>query len=1146
MRKSDTQKRKTIAIILIFTFASVIAFGQREFVHPGLSHKLSDLQRMKYMVESGKEPWLTSFNNLLKDPKASYDYIVQGDPSMTTVSIDGESYIQLSSDVKAAYLNAIMWAITGDVRHAEKAVEIFKAWSNLTEVTGGGTESLNAGRVAWQLVEAAELIKSTYDGWGAADIIKFQDMLVYPGYSSVAKPASVNSSNGTFYWRMYNGDPGRHGNQDLFGFRAVMAIGVFLDNDTIYDRALRYIKGMPHRSDDIPYASGPGIQGSLISTNEYFDYYNATQGTSIEDYGYNGVLENFIWENGQCQESSRDQDHAILGVGMVASVAEMAWNQGDDIYSYLDNRILKGYEWALHYNVSYNYSFDDQQDPWEPTVESGEFIQRQERVGRWYSKKVNPHYESDFVKVSRGNFKADRRPIYEMAIAHFGVREGLPDTTFKWTKRALDISNEETGYEKTGWTLDHLGWGGLTMHRPDSCAGDPCTYVNGKPLFAIHKLPGTIEAEDYDFFSGTANGRTYHDGTAGNSGGQYRTDDVDIETCSEGGYNLTDIEDGEWLSYIVFVPVTSTYDITIRYSAENSGTTIKFASGPDYVTNDVAIPFGGGYSTGADNWSDFTVGSQVTLNAGVQSMRFYIGGTSNLVRVNSISIVHNPVGGKDITLNAKETDGTIVLNWTPVNIIPDSINIYRSTTQDFGSSDKIASNISGTFFIDNTIASGIDYYYWVEIYEESISYQSDSVVASAKVGFINADFDSTNDGWLPNTFGATEEVKNGQLVVQLTEVLPGKYRGDIMKKDGAVLHAGYYPILAIKMQRPESAHVILDANIGSYGNGHNQWTGTIGDDIYYYDFANKGFGASNYLLPTDDITSLTLFQFKVADITTGEKHYVVDWIKSFTSLEELQAFAANDTAGTLPVTQIGANNTQFTLGDTVQFTDYSSNYPTEWLWDFGDGTTSTEENPTHIYKEVGYYTVSLKSSNKYGADSAGITDYIYVIDDGEPPVADFSVSNTDPVENESVDFTDLSLNSPTEWSWNFGDGNKSTEQNPNHSYRRKGDYTVILIASNLHGTDTLRMQDYIHVTVPVSSTGEPKNEGIQWKSDNMDLLFMNLPGHAAISIYSITGKLVTTNETNEGEYRVHVPQSGIYISVIRTHKGTYSFKIPMY
>ena len=227
------------------------------FVHPGALFKQSDLDRMKYMVAARIDPWLTSFNELAANSKASYNYSVQGDSSWTIVTRGGTHGPQFESDVTAAYLNSLMWAITGDTRYADKAVEIFNTWSNLTEVTGGGTEALNAGLYAWKLVEAAEIIKSTYTGWAAADLQKFKDMLVYPGYSQTGVPSSVTTNNGTFYWRIYNGDSGRHGNQDIIPFRAMLSMGVFLDNRIMYDRALRYFKGLPHRSDDIPYASGP-------------------------------------------------------------------------------------------------------------------------------------------------------------------------------------------------------------------------------------------------------------------------------------------------------------------------------------------------------------------------------------------------------------------------------------------------------------------------------------------------------------------------------------------------------------------------------------------------------------------------------------------------------------------------------------------------------------------------------------------------------------------------------------------------------------------------------------------------------------------------------------------------------------------------
>lgn len=1132
----------------IFIFAVIpFSFGQRIFVHPGLSHKLSDFQRMKYMVELGIDPWYTSYINLLNESKASYDYTVQGNSSMTVVTQDGTNYSAFASDVKAAYLNAVMWGVTDDKRYAEKAVEIFNAWQNLTCFTGGGTESLNAGRVAWQFIEAAEIIKSTYDGWSASDIQKFKDMLVYPGYSTKEVPASLSSTNGTFYWRVYNGDPGRHGNQDLFGWRTVMALGVFLDNDTIYDRALRYVKGLPHRSDDLPYEPGPAIKESLSASYDYYDYYNVSRGTTEEDYGYDGVLEYYIWENGQCQESSRDQDHAILGMGMVASIAEMAWNQGDDLYSYLDNRLLKGYEFALRYNVSYNYSYPDQTSPWEPTVASGEFIQRADRTLRWYSKAINPHYESDFVSVSRGNFLAEKRPIYEQAIAQYSVRQGLPNDSLKWTIRAHEISNDEGGYEKTGWSLDHLGWGGLTMHRPDSCACDPCYYNNGNPVFAMHLLPDTIEAENYDYFSGAANGRSYYDVSTGNSGGEYRTsDDVDIEVCSSGGYNLTDIDSSEWLSYTVYVPVVSTYDIKINYAASNGNGKIRFAFGSEYVTDTVNIPFGGEYSTGLSDWKYFTVEDTVKLDAGVQSMRVYFPGVSDAFKLNNIVIVHHPVGDKDISLNAEENEGVITLQWIPINIIPDSVSIYRGTIVDFASGTVIANNLSGTHFIDNSIESGVVYYYWAVAYESGIAYTSDSTLASAKVGYIEDEFDNSTDGWIASTDGASVESRNGQLLVELTEVKTNVFRGDMKREEGADLHPRFYPIVAIRIQLPQVVNLHFDTNLGSYGNGSNKWTGKIGDEVFYYDLTTVGFGSSGTILPNDKTTSLTTFQFKVADITSGEHRYVCDWVRTFKSLADLQAFVTTDTTGRIPVSDFGADTTSIFAGNEIQFNNYSLNYPTSWMWDFGDGTTSTEENPSHIYSEAGTYSVKLKVINKYGVDSLTFESYITVTPLGYAPVADFSASETTVLIKEIISFSDNSIDDPTSWIWDFGDGSQATDQNPIHRYDAKGLYTVSLIASNVFGADTLTKSDYILVDEQSANITENDMNKISWNLQDRELELLNLPFNSKIEIFNLSGRSVERDYSISGTKNFYLDEAGVYIVVIQNTSGVKTVKIHVF
>lgn len=600
------------------------------FVHPGGLHKQSDLDRMRMMVEAGVEPYAEAFEALRSHARASASYVVQGDGSQTVVNRDGTNGPEFEADATAAYLNALMWAITRDERHAEKCVEIFNAWRNVTEVTGGGTEALNAGLFAWKMLEAAEIIKSTYDGWTSTDVEAFSRMLVYPGYSGTEVPAGLSATNGSFYWRIYRGDPGRHGNQDLIAWRAMITMGVFLDHRVMFERALRYFKGESHRPDDLPYASGPPPAGTQTADNEYFTSYQVGASTNAEpDYGYNGVLEHYVWPSGQNQESSRDQQHAFFGLGICAGIAEVAWNQGDGVYNALDHRLLKGFEHMARYNVSELESFPDQTTPWEPS--GADFLQRLDRTGRWLSKRINPYFESDFVTPSRGDFPG-KRPVFEQPLAHYGVRMGLSATETLWTERGREVSIERGGYEGVGFSLDHPGWGALTFRRPTWAAGDPISgFADGLPRFAVPELPGTLRAVHYDHFPVDGEGHTYHDTTPGNSGAQYRRDSVDLGCGAGDRYVVTGIADGEWLSYTAFVPAAESYPISIAYSATADGGSIRVASAGSDVTADVELP-----STGGDV-STFSLGT-ATLVAGVQTLRVYFSGSPESVELMEIVV----------------------------------------------------------------------------------------------------------------------------------------------------------------------------------------------------------------------------------------------------------------------------------------------------------------------------------------------------------------------------------------------------------------------------------------------------------------------------------------------------------------------------
>jgi len=154
----------------------------------------------------------------------------------------------------------------------------------------------------------------------------------------------------------------------------------------------------------------------------------------------------------------------------------------------------------------------------------------------------------------------------------------------------------------------------------------------------------------------------------------------------------------------------------------------------------------------------------------------------------------------------------------------------------------------------------------------------------------------------------------------------------------------------------------------------------------------------------------------------------------------IAAFSATPTSGTAPL--------------TVNFTDESENNPTSWLWDFGDGNTSTQQNPSHIYSSAGQYTISLLVENEEGSNTEIKTSYIIVNTNPNAPIAAFSASPTSGTEPLTVNFTDESENNPTNWQWNFGDGNIIYHQNPTHTYNSDGSYTVSLKVSNEDGSDT--------------------------------------------------------------------------------------------
>jgi len=154
---------------------------------------------------------------------------------------------------------------------------------------------------------------------------------------------------------------------------------------------------------------------------------------------------------------------------------------------------------------------------------------------------------------------------------------------------------------------------------------------------------------------------------------------------------------------------------------------------------------------------------------------------------------------------------------------------------------------------------------------------------------------------------------------------------------------------------------------------------------------------------------------------------------------------------------------------TVVFTPVIIGPYIRFQWSFGDGDTSIENNPEHIYSAPGTYTVTLTVWNTSTLYSTSGTITITVIDPALLPAAEFSADVTSGEAPVTVTFTDASTGAPTSWFWDFGDGTTSTSQNPSHTYSPPGSYSVSLTVTNTYGSNTETKTDYIDIGAdPVS------------------------------------------------------------------------------
>ena len=238
---------------------------------------------------------------------------------------------------------------------------------------------------------------------------------------------------------------------------------MFIHDEKGYDRIWRYLNALPLRADQEPFPSGPPIVPDWPETRDEFQITRQLRGRrdDIPNYGYAEQLRYYIYQNGQCQESSRDQAHTVVGLSQLVAIAELFWIQGDDLYGALDNRILLGLEWSFRYNEGDWQPSGYTDDEREATYDNGLFYRAKHRSGRWVSLKPNPSKMPFF-----GGPGAPR----ECAYAHYRHVKRLPPEKMKHLRAAILRENRNNGgFETWGfppnWFYEWSGWGTLMKRR---------------------------------------------------------------------------------------------------------------------------------------------------------------------------------------------------------------------------------------------------------------------------------------------------------------------------------------------------------------------------------------------------------------------------------------------------------------------------------------------------------------------------------------------------------------------------------------------------------------------------------------------------------------------------------------------------------
>lgn len=269
------------------------ACAEMTFVHPGALNTTASLDLVKARISRGEQPWAGEFNYILNSASSSRE----------PHALDHVSTVEDASvahdDALAAYTQALLWALTGDEVYARRSSAILEAWSTFQGFTEGSDQDrLRAGWIGAVLAEAAEIMR-VRGGLTAVQITRLGSMFRRSFYPQLNTASTWN------------------GNVDLTQIEAILAIAVFNEDETELKLGL---ERLALRNPAYFYLRSDARETRTI----------AGDGGDLARFWFNPVT----WPDGLTQETCRDMGHhSQFGLGSALHAAEIAWNQGVDVYT---------------------------------------------------------------------------------------------------------------------------------------------------------------------------------------------------------------------------------------------------------------------------------------------------------------------------------------------------------------------------------------------------------------------------------------------------------------------------------------------------------------------------------------------------------------------------------------------------------------------------------------------------------------------------------------------------------------------------------------------------------------------------------------------------------------------------------------------